>query len=187
MRDHPGNGDFVTASWSVGDSDAFRYILFRARHHDLVVVGRTRRPHGLPEDFVERLLLGCGRPVLIAHSAPPRTLTGTVLVCWRETADAARAVAAATPLLAHAKRVIIATVAKDADANAAGIGDIVRQLAWSGVRAESTVIPLRSSSTSRALADAADDCAADLIVLGAYGHSRTHENSVRRLHPVFRA
>jgi nucleotide-binding universal stress UspA family protein len=175
MRDTPDGGEFVTASWSAETGDALDQILFRARHHDLVVVGRAARPHGLPHDFIEQLLLGCGRPVLIANALPPQTLTGTIMVCWRETADAARAVTAATPLLAKAKRVFLTTVA-ERDGNVAdGLNDLARQLAWSGVRAEVEIIAPNGMPISTLLAAAGDSHAADLMVLGAYGHSRAIE------------
>ena len=56
-----------------------------------------------------------------------------------------------------------------------GLAEIARQLAWSGVRAEVQVIAAKGRATASVLAAAAKDCAADLVVLGAYGHSRMHE------------
>jgi hypothetical protein len=82
-------------------------MIFCARHYDLVVVGRRTGPNGLPPNLIERILLGSGRPLLIAPPRPPSLLLGTVMVCWKETAEAARAVAAAMPLLANAERVVL--------------------------------------------------------------------------------
>jgi hypothetical protein len=56
----------MTASWRIDEDDAVHRILFHARHNDLVIVGRAKKPNGLPPDFTEQLLVGCGRPVLIA-------------------------------------------------------------------------------------------------------------------------
>jgi nucleotide-binding universal stress UspA family protein len=47
----------VTASWHEGDGQALNRIMFRARHNDLVVVGRAQKPNGLPADFLESLLV----------------------------------------------------------------------------------------------------------------------------------
>src|SRR5262249_55728350 len=88
----PSSSCGVTACWNHEENDAVERILFRARHSDLVVTGRSRKPNGLPADFLPQLLLGCGRPVLIAGENGPSNLCGTVMVCWRETPDAARAV-----------------------------------------------------------------------------------------------
>ncbi|HEV7982243.1 MAG TPA: hypothetical protein VGP86_05055 [Xanthobacteraceae bacterium] len=80
--DVPASAKGVTASWQAEGGHALRRIMFHARHNDLVVVGRAKTANGLPADFLEELLLGCGRPVLIASSAPARTPapTGTIMV-----------------------------------------------------------------------------------------------------------
>jgi hypothetical protein len=70
--DVPASAKGVTASWQAEGGHALRRIMFHARHNDLVVVGRAKTANGLPADFLEELLLGCGRPVLIASSAPAR-------------------------------------------------------------------------------------------------------------------
>jgi hypothetical protein len=80
------------------EGGALERVLFHAHHNDLVVVGRGAKPNGLPPDFLEHLLMGCGRPLLIAGPARSQMVTGTIMVCWRESADAARAVTAAAPL-----------------------------------------------------------------------------------------
>jgi hypothetical protein len=94
--------------------------MFHARRNDLVVVGRAKTANGLPADFLEQLLMGCGRPVLIAGSAPEPMPTGTIMVCWKEAAEAARAVNAAMPFLVHAKRVVIVSVAENGEDIARG-------------------------------------------------------------------
>ena len=78
--DAPNLAKRVTASWQEEDGHALRRILFRARHNDLVVAGRAKSPNGLPADFLEQLLIGSGRPVLIAGSSPTPALTGTIML-----------------------------------------------------------------------------------------------------------
>lgn len=165
----------VTASWRVEQDDALRRTLFHARYNDLVIVGRAKKPNGLPPDFVELLLVGCGRPVLIASAAAPRTLTGTIMVCWKESAEAARAVAAAMPLLRKAERAIFASVAESKDGIAEGMQEIARQCARNGITAETTLIAPNGRPAQDVLAAAAFACDADLVVMGAYGHSRLRE------------
>jgi len=48
--------------------------------------------------------------MLVAATAAPQNLTDTVMVCWKESANAARAVTAATPILAKAKCVVFTSV-----------------------------------------------------------------------------
>ena len=175
LCDTPGDKQNVTASCREVEGSALERILFHARHSDLIVAGRRARPNGLPEEFLDRLLLESGRPVLIASSSSPQTLTDTVLVCWKESADAARAVTAATPFLARAKRVIFAGVAERSEQILTAIADAVRQFAWHGVPVEMQTIAPDGGPVEDLLATAARTSAADLMVMGAYGHSRMRE------------
>jgi nucleotide-binding universal stress UspA family protein len=173
--DAPDRTEGVTASWHEEDGHALKRIMFRARHNDLVVVGRAKTANGLPADFLEQLLMGCGRPVLIASTAPAPMPTGTIMVCWKETAEAARAVSAAMPFLVHAERVVIVSVAENGEDLAEALSDVARQFAWNGIRSEIRTIIPDSEAIPGLLSSAAQDCGADLLVLGAYGHSRMRE------------
>lgn len=175
LCDAPDRSQAVTASCREEEGSALERVLFHARHNDLVVVGRASKPNGLPPDFLEHLLMGCGRPLLIAGPAPSPTVTGTIMVCWRESADAARAVTAAAPLLAQAKRVVFVGVAEKNGDAASALDDVLRRFAWHGVPAEVQVIAPNGRPVQELLATAARTCGADLIVSGAYGHSRLRE------------
>jgi nucleotide-binding universal stress UspA family protein len=175
FSDAPDRSHTVTASCREEEGGTLERVMFHARHNDLVVMGRSHKPNGLPPDFLERLLLGCGRPILIAGAAPPQTVTGTIMVCWRESADAARAVTAAAPFLSEAKRVVFASVAERGEDTAAAIDDVVHQFAWHRIPAEVQVINPNGRPVQELLATAAQACGADLVVSGAYGHSRLRE------------
>jgi nucleotide-binding universal stress UspA family protein len=175
FADAPVRSHDVTANCRQEEGGTLDRVMFHARHCDLVVMGRSQKPNGLPPDFLELLLLGCGRPVLIAGSTPSSTVTGTIMVCWRESADAARAVTAATPFLTRTKRVIFVTVAERNGDPAAAIDDVARQFAWNNIPAEVQVITPNGHPVQELLAKAAQACGADLIVSGAYGHSRLRE------------
>jgi nucleotide-binding universal stress UspA family protein len=173
IHDMPAPSQGVTASWHEAEGRALERILQYARHSDLVVVGRASKANGLPGDFIEELLVRCGRPVLIANSTAQPTLTGTVMVCWKGTPESARAMSAAMPYLTRADRVVLVTVAESEEPT--DVADVVRQLAWNGVRAETRVITQLGTAIPEALASAARDCGADLVVMGAYGRSRMRE------------
>jgi nucleotide-binding universal stress UspA family protein len=168
-------GTAVSASWREEIGDAVRRLMFFARHHDLIVVGRRTGPNGLPPDLIERILLGCGRPLLIAPPQPPRLLVGTVMVCWKETAEAARAVAAAMPLLVSAKRVVLAGVEEHDRSLGNGLADLSRQLAWHGISATVEFISSAAGPARELLISAARSHRVDLLVMGGYGHSRARE------------
>ena len=116
---------------------------------------------------------GCGRPLLIASPQLSAPLLGTVMVCWKETAEAARAVAAAMPLLVKAERVVLAGVEEHDPSLADGLADLARQLAWHGVsRGRVHVVGCRPCEVLTATARSHQ---ADLLVMGGYGHSRMRE------------
>src|SRR5690242_16829366 len=95
LTDVPPDDEQVSASWSQHDGPAHDHVLTRARHSDLVVMGRDKGANGLPPDLLRLLLLESGRPILVA---PPRArprLTGTVMLCWKEAREPARVLTAA--------------------------------------------------------------------------------------------
>ena len=82
MLDAPVASQCVTASWCQEDSDAHKRLMLHARHHDLVVMSRANQPNGLQPDLIEDLLLGRGRPILLACSCS--VTSPNDVVCWRE-------------------------------------------------------------------------------------------------------
>ena len=128
--------------------------------------------------MLEQVLLHSARPcLLLPYAGRFANLGERVLVAWDDSREAARAVADALPLLRRAQQV------KVINWNEGGLGDtptragleaLQQWLLWHGVAAET-----HSASTDIAIADAmlsqAADLDADLIVMGAYGHSRWTE------------
>jgi nucleotide-binding universal stress UspA family protein len=166
MVDKPCEAEAVTARWRQEQGDALERLMFHSRRNDLVVMGRATTSDGLPKDRLESLLMGCGRPLLIASASAPKSLLGTVMVCWNETANAARAVLAAMPLLSKAKHVILVNVRKAAGPG--HVADIVRQLKWHSIDADARIVPSDGSSTAELLSATARDCRADLLIMGGY-------------------
>jgi nucleotide-binding universal stress UspA family protein len=174
MTDAPANAGKVTASFRVEKDNAHERLTFHARHSDLIVMGRARQTQGLAPDTLDRLVLNCGRPMLVAASAAPAKV-GTVMVCWKESGNAARAVAAATPILTKASRVVFASVLERDEGGAEAVNDIARQFGRNGVAAEAQTIAANGKKIPDLLAEAAEACGADLLVMGAFGHSRARE------------
>jgi nucleotide-binding universal stress UspA family protein len=173
--DAPVRRQNVTANFHEEKDRARERLTTHARHSDLVVIGRARQAQGLPPDTLERLILQSGRPILVAATAAPQTLTGTVMVCWKESDSAARAVAAATPLLTRAKRVVFTTVVDRDEDVTSTVSDVARRFARNDVETEARVIAANGRAVAEVLAGAAEDCGADLVVMGAYGRSRVSE------------
>jgi len=163
----------VSANWREEEGNGLELITLRARHSDLIVMGRHTEPNGLPPDLLELVLLRCGRPVIVAPANLPQTLTGTVMVCWKETPEAARALAAALPLLEAAKEVILVS-AREGDGGSTA-DDLARQMAWHVIHPRIQWVMPKNRSTVDALIAAARDCNADMVVMGGYGHARMRQ------------
>jgi nucleotide-binding universal stress UspA family protein len=171
----PAERKKVTANYREEKDATTERLIDQAQQSDLTVLGRAVQTQGLAPATLERLVRNCGRPVLVAATAAPRTLTGTVMVCWNESDNVARAVAAAAPILKNAKRVVFACVATHNKEDIAIADDLIQQFAGNGVLTETRIIPANREKIPALLAIAADDCNADLVVMGAYGRSRMHE------------
>jgi nucleotide-binding universal stress UspA family protein len=176
LADVPFDVDAVSASWSQHDGPVHDHVLTRARHSDLVVMGRHKGANGLPPDLLRLLLLESGRPILVAPPHPRPRLTGTVMLCWKEAREPARAVTAAMPFLAKADRVVAVTVDGRGWERTDGLADLVHQLAWHHIRAEPRVVKSDGRPVAEALADAAQELDADLLVMGGYGHRPLRED-----------
>ena len=120
-----------------------------------------------------------GRPLLVVPDRVNWLDLRSVLVAWKDTPEARRAVADALPLLRKAKDVTIVEIAErdvDRSAVAAGVTDVAAWLARHGVTATARVSEAAGGDTAAAQLDkVAGDVGAGLIVAGAYGHSRFRE------------
>lgn len=122
------------------------------------------------------LLMRVGRPVLVAPPGGNHLRFDGAVVGWKETPESRRAVADALPFLKAAGRVTVAAVAADADLETAQfrVDDVVAWLSRHGIAAESMAAP-SSGDEAGVLKQIARDKDADLIVAGAFGHSRLRE------------
>ncbi len=175
LQDGPGAEQAVSASWLEETCDAASRLMFHARHSDAVVLGRTRNRDCMPAGLIETLLAGCGRPVIIAPDVAPPSVMGTIVVGWKETAEAARAVTAALPLLERARQVILLSIVEDGAASREALGDLALQLRWHGISAEVRVKIEDPGRAASQLQEAAAQAGADLLVVGGFGHGPLRE------------
>jgi nucleotide-binding universal stress UspA family protein len=146
-----------------------------ARLHDLTVLAPVERQAGAPATVtLESVLLHSGRPVLVAPSEPVRGIGQKIVVAWNGKMQAARALAASLPFLARAETVTVVTVVESHTPGRPA--DVVRYLSWHGIRAEPVEVPAGGpGKVGQILLDHVTRSGADLLVMGAYGHSRLKE------------
>lgn len=154
--------------WS--DSDMSRRIVLNALLADVIVIGKDA-PHGLPENWhPEKLLSLCGAPLLMVPSeAKAEAVPQRITVAWNSSKQARRAIADAMPFLLRAKSVDILAVDHDDDQSSI---DLALHLGRHGVRAKVKQIEARDLSIGAAIVSETDKSKTDLIVMGAFGHTK---------------
>jgi nucleotide-binding universal stress UspA family protein len=163
------------------DDDAAGGVTLHARYADIAVIGQfdpSAAVPGVMSNFAETVVLNSGRPVLVVpHAGQPHGEFTRALLAWDGGLAASRAITGALPLLKQAGTtdVLVLHTSDDADAHGEQPGvDLALYLARHGVRVN--VIEHRmSGDAGEALLSAAADLGADLMVMGAYGHTRFRE------------
>ena len=119
-----------------------------------------------------------GRPLLVVPDRVSWLDLRSVLVAWKDTPEARRAVADALPMLRKAKEVSIVEIPErddDRSVAAASVTDVAAWLGRHGVTATARVSEAGAGTAAAQLEKVAGDVGAGLIVAGAYGHSRFRE------------
>ena len=174
VRETPDATAAVTAQYLESLDEPEKHLLLHARHSDLTVLGRPAHKDLMPVNLIEMLLVESGRPILIAPNLAPATITDTIIVGWKETSEAARAVSVAMPLLRKATKVIVVSISEDTGATAEDLKDLADRLAWHGVGAETRLIGGHRAA-GELLPSSAAELGADLLVVGGYGHGPLRE------------
>jgi nucleotide-binding universal stress UspA family protein len=178
----PGPG----VTWcDAGNSPALTAFAQRALYNDLLVMGQhdpdDALAWGVPGDFVPSAVIASGRPALVVPSVGDHPKIGQrVLVAWKPTREAARAVSAALPMLQSAQAVDVALWSEPSDSRdgsepAARDVWLEDWLQAHGVQAQM----LHQGADGRAVGDLllllAAERSSDLLVMGCYGHTRARE------------
>ncbi len=154
------------------------YVAEEGRRADLILsasAGRAPIFEPSRQASVGDLVMRAGRPVLIVPETAPREL-GNVLIGWKDTRETRRAIRDALPLLKKAGMVTVVEIAAEHELAEARthVTDVTKWLEGHGVRAGAFALS-SSGNDMLELAELASAKHVDLIVAGAYGHSRLSE------------
>jgi len=154
------------------------YVAQEARAADLIVAGSHReRIDPLRQVDAGELVLRAGRPVLVVSPQIAELSLKVVVVAWKDTREARRAVNDALPLLHQAEQVVVVEIVEEAAWRAAAksrVEDVAGWLSRRGIPAAS-VAPKELIGVPGQLDVIAQDEGADVIVAGGYGHTRFTE------------
>lgn len=166
--------DTASAEWIDITGREEEAVAWRGRLSDLVVVGRPDGDESAALMTLNAALMESGKPILLAPAAPA-TVGRKIVVAWNGSAEAGRAVSAAMPLLKAAESVTILTIAEDDRTANVPAGELAAYLAWHGVDAACKLVASPHAHAGEALCRAIADLGADLLVMGAYTHSRLRQ------------
>jgi len=131
------------------------------------------------QSLVEALIFESGRPVLLLPEAATRQLSSSfnrVAVAWDHSRPATRAVADALPMLRGAKHVHVVTVVDEKNLHKPGSGaELCKHLAGHGVEVTFDKVQAKGRAVGDVLEAFVIERSIDLMVMGAYGHSRLRE------------
>lgn len=164
------------SAWQERTGDEVNETATFGRWHDLVVID-GQVDGGLPPPMVGNILHACGKPLLLAGK-PRATLGQSVIIAWKNAPEAARALTAAMPFLKRARRILVASVTENGHpsrANVEGAEGVVSLLRHHGLAAEAKCVTAGERPPAIVISSMAGEWDADLMVMGAYGHSRMRE------------
>lgn len=166
--------------WRLVRGDIGETALLHSRYVDLAVVSQGAvegKPAAAGDELPEMLVMAAGRPALmVPQYGKFPSLGERVMIAWNRTRESARAVHDALPILKRAKSVIVMEVnPKTSEAPHIAGADIATHLARHGVKAEVSSTLAEDIEVGDAILSRIADLGADLLVMGAYGHSRLRE------------
>ncbi len=170
--------------WTARDAiaslaDAGRPLSLAARFSDLSVVPLPYRTRSSAEEtlILEALLFDAGCPTVVMPDMEPVSTPARIVIGWNESTEALRAIHAAMPFLAAARDVHIAII--DPPEHAADRSDpggaLAVMLSRHGVNCDIQVMSRNGARVSERLQRHVTEMGADMLVMGAYGHSRFRE------------
>jgi nucleotide-binding universal stress UspA family protein len=160
-------------------SDAAADVAVReARTSDTFVASRPNGAPHEPEHLIESVLFGSGRHLFLVPSRKlEKVIFERIVLAWNGSREAARALAEALPYLQKAKEVTVLVVddERPIELNATLGVDAVKHLKHHGINATMHRARMRDNDVGATLIAETRRLKADLLVMGAYGHSRVRE------------
>jgi len=167
----------VEIEWRTVQDYPHKALAQMAHAADLIIMSpRSEAARTCSADPAD-VVMSAGRPVLMVPTGRHHLRATSVVIAWKDTPQCRRVISDAMPLLQRAESVVVLAICKpDAvDAAVFETDDVVANLKRRGVEARSQVISAAHEGVTNEIERVATASGADLIVCGAYGHSRLRE------------
>jgi len=165
----------LTAGWRETEGLEGQVVGDYGRLFDLIVIGRN---FGQPwidwSVMCEAALFETGKPVLVTAAETPKSVGERVVVAWNGSTETARCIAMSKPFLKRADSVVVLTV-EGWQVPGPGGDLIAAHLRRNGIKATAQNVASGTRTVGEAILDTAKEVDADLIVKGAYTHSRLRQ------------
>jgi nucleotide-binding universal stress UspA family protein len=160
-------------SAQLNEADTVDLAAMQGRLHDLTIVDSPVEYLAIGRALVEELLFHTGRPVIVVPAGVTAFKAKRMVVAWDGTSRAARAMNDAMPLLTSAEYVELASVLKEKDLTKLVPGaEAAPHLSRHGVDATVANVDATNGDAGQALRARAALVGADMVVMGAFAHSR---------------
>jgi nucleotide-binding universal stress UspA family protein len=173
-----GHASSATVGWKERIGSPETVLARHGRFADLVVIERPEARIA----WLEATLFRAGRPALLCPPRPPERLGHGALIAWNGSPEALHAIKGAMPFLRHMRRVLVLSVGGERAGDPSLLSgdpsqceELAGYLACHGVPAERASVPGQNGDVAGQILAEARRIAADLIVMGAYSHSRLRE------------
>lgn len=169
-------GGYPRIEWRSATARPLRFFVEHCRAADLAIVGSpaavAEASPGMGFEAGDAVF-AVGRPLLVVPPGVSRVSGQKIVVGWKDCREARRAVLEAMPFLSIAEEVHVVIVGHDSDEP--GARDVCAFLARHGAKTRLTVRPTSAVLAGEEILGVANNVGADLVVAGAYGHSRLRE------------
>jgi len=145
----------------------------QARAADLLIVGARSADYSPMSPNVGDVVMTAGRPVLVVPPNTDHLIAKRIVIAWKDSRECRRSVQDALPFLTLADEIWVASIGSPQDDE--GAKDVAEYLDFRGMKAHVFSRPDAAERVTEELFGLAERSAADLIIAGAYGHSRTRE------------
>ena len=163
----------ASASWWEERGRQIDVVRAHGRLSDLVAVARPDRTRNLGFNTLKAGLFQTARPVLLCPPGDaPATVGERIAIAWNGSIEGARTIGLCWPLLAAASEVVVLDGGADTEGARGEV--LCTRLAERGITARHSPLDA-GDGPGRAILAAAAEAGADLLMMGAYGHSREYE------------